>query len=67
MISVFFSSTRMILSECHESPALVDFASQLTLASEMTKRECDAAAGDRTRVTRVTGGNTYHYTTTTRV
>ncbi len=24
-----------------------------------------AAAGDRTRVTRVTGGNTYHYTTTT--
>ena len=25
-----------------------------------------AAAGDRTRVTRVTGGNTYHYTTTTR-
>ena len=25
----------------------------------------DAVAGDRTRVTRVTGGNTYHYTTTT--
>ena len=24
-----------------------------------------AVAGDRTRVTRVTGGNTYHYTTTT--
>ncbi|CAN7133995.1 unnamed protein product, partial [Brassica rapa subsp. narinosa] len=26
-----------------------------------------AVAGDRTRVTRVTGGNTYHYTTTTLV
>jgi hypothetical protein len=25
----------------------------------------NAVAGDRTRVTRVTGGNTYHYTTTT--
>ena len=25
----------------------------------------DAVAGDQTRVTRVTGGNTYHYTTTT--
>jgi hypothetical protein len=24
-----------------------------------------AVAGDRTRVTRVTGGNTHHYTTTT--
>ena len=30
------------------------------------KVKTDAAAGDRTRVTRVTGGNTYHYTTTTR-
>jgi hypothetical protein len=26
-----------------------------------------AVAGDRTRVVRVTGGNTYHYTTTTLV
>jgi hypothetical protein len=25
----------------------------------------NAVAGDRTRVTRVTGGNTHHYTTTT--
>ena len=32
----------------------------------MTKQnENIAVAGDRTRVTRVTGGNTYHYTTTT--
>jgi hypothetical protein len=29
------------------------------------KKKIIAAAGDRTRVTRVTGGNTYHYTTTT--
>ena len=27
----------------------------------------NAVAGDRTQVTRVTGGNTYHYTTTTLV
>ena len=26
-----------------------------------------AVAGDRTRVTRVTGGNTHHYTTTTQM
>ena len=29
------------------------------------KKKNYAVAGDRTRVTRVTGGNTYHYTTTT--
>jgi hypothetical protein len=29
------------------------------------KKRYNAVAGDRTRVTRVTGGNTYHYTTTT--
>ena len=29
------------------------------------KKRDDAVAGDRTRVTRVTGGNTHHYTTTT--
>ena len=29
-------------------------------------KNISAVAGDRTRVTRVTGGNTYHYTTTTR-
>jgi hypothetical protein len=29
------------------------------------KQKGSAAAGDRTRVTRVTGGNTHHYTTTT--
>ena len=29
------------------------------------EEKANAAAGDRTRVTRVTGGNTYHYTTTT--
>ena len=29
------------------------------------KNKTFAVAGDRTRVTRVTGGNTYHYTTTT--
>ncbi|WZY76990.1 hypothetical protein YC2023_023374 [Brassica napus] len=28
-------------------------------------KNLNAVAGDRTRVTRVTGGNTYHYTTTT--
>ena len=29
------------------------------------KNEKNAVAGDRTRVARVTGGNTHHYTTTT--
>ena len=29
------------------------------------KKNKYAVAGDRTRVTRVTGGNTHHYTTTT--
>lgn len=29
------------------------------------KKHNFAVAGDRTRVVRVTGGNTYHYTTTT--
>ncbi len=33
--------------------------------NKTTKTKSFAAAGDRTRVTRVTGGNTYHYTTTT--
>ena len=32
---------------------------------EKSKWLKNAAAGDRTRVTRVTGGNTHHYTTTT--
>ena len=32
---------------------------------KMRLKMIDAVAGDRTRVTRVTGGNTYHYTTTT--
>lgn len=31
--------------------------------TQITKKY--AVAGDRTRVVRVTGGNTYHYTTTT--
>ncbi|WZZ48735.1 hypothetical protein YC2023_048842 [Brassica napus] len=34
---------------------------------EKEKAKKSAVAGDRTRVTRVTGGNTYHYTTTTLV
>ena len=44
-----------------------------TDAASLTKNNDDikietlknAVAGDRTRVARVTGGNTYHYTTTT--
>ena len=34
---------------------------------KMNEKQKNAVAGDRTRVTRVTGGNTYHYTTTTYV
>ena len=32
---------------------------------KMREKKENAVAGDRTRVTRVTGGNTHHYTTTT--
>jgi hypothetical protein len=35
------------------------------LKKKKKKKRYNAVAGDRTRVTRVTGGNTYHYTTTT--
>jgi len=41
---------------------LVQSASQV---KESFGKMKSAVAGDRTRVTRVTGGNTYHYTTTT--
>jgi hypothetical protein len=34
-------------------------------AKRKKKTKKNAVAGDRTRVTRVTGGNTHHYTTTT--
>ena len=35
------------------------------IQESFVKRKGHAVAGDRTRVTRVTGGNTNHYTTTT--
>ncbi|CAL9778649.1 unnamed protein product, partial [Musa acuminata subsp. burmannicoides] len=36
-----------------------------SMAEEAKHKNHHAVAGDRTRVTRVTGGNTHHYTTTT--
>ena len=38
---------------------------RLLANQEEVNKKFNAVAGDRTRVTRVTGGNTYHYTTTT--
>jgi hypothetical protein len=39
--------------------------STLQWNAKRKKKQKIAVAGDRTRVTRVTGGNTHHYTTTT--
>ena len=43
---------------------IIIFQSSISHTNEFIKTK-SAVAGDRTRVTRVTGGNTYHYTTTT--
>ena len=67
----------MILGQYHSSNIVVAFgfafisfpSSEIMCVCIIEKKEQKgekiAVAGDRTRVTRVTGGNTYHYTTTT--
>ena len=50
-------------TEYYETKKLLE----TTVHEGKKKKLKNAVAGDRTRVTRVTGGNTYHYTTTTQL
>ena len=58
-IATFYSSCSIVLLLQKKSFA----ASQLLIIVKRRKKKLHSPAGNRTRVFRVTGGDTYHYTT----